>query len=224
MKYGLLFTTAVCLSGCAHLPRDSSTSSYLFPVPTNNYQVGDVVSIFTYPLYQVSPVVRPEPTSIQTTSNNLDISKTTEKNFTAVIKAQIEGAITLIADPALSQKTTVKLTSVRTVTAFQDEITNALVSRLKSTPSSCSAMKYNIEKGTRMDVIESIIYANVDVTVTSSTGAKVNLDSSHVQKINASANLGLKATSDGTLIGESLGYSYTTNPNLAGRVYSETCN
>lgn len=211
------------LYGCQSIPQDKETKSYLFPVPTNNYQVGDVVSVFIKPVYKISAVARPDTANLLISDNKLSISSVSERNFKLSIATSIDELLALSLTPEFRGRSAVTLTNVRTVTAFQEDLRNVLASRLSSNPSSCAAMKDNLDENIRMDVIETIIYANFDVAVYNSAGAKIKFDPESIQKLNANLDLSLKNTSDGTLKGESLGFGYITNPRLAKRIFSEVC-
>ena len=204
--------------------RTGSVFSY-FPIPTNNHSVGDVVAVYTAPLYRVSTIVRPAPgLQARTTNTSLELSESARSNISASLEAEVAGILSSELSSGRISRVETTLSDVQTVGASEDDIINSLVSKFCSQPSSVRTVRENTDRNIRIQVIESIVVASPNISAYDSTGAKITLDPEAIRRIDAGLKINAESSSNGTVVGSSVGVGFTRNyTDVATRAIERGC-
>ncbi|CAI4159152.1 conserved exported hypothetical protein [Alteromonas macleodii] len=186
-KYAFIAISVMVLSSCAsrNVGIQKHTGFTELPFPSNTYQPGQIVEIYSSPR-KVEVTFDPQiPWDQASTSEGWDISADEASNIKSKLATEINKIIEANTSVNSTYQVSVEFTETKTRLIPKNRIFKALDEAIQKDSSLKRLLDMYMDDGTRFDVITQTLNATISFKVLSSSGQVLNLDSEVIEKLSS---------------------------------------
>lgn len=191
LKHSFFLIVIMALASCAthDVGIQRHTGFTELPFPSNTYQSGQIVEIYSSPR-KVEITFDPQiPWDMASTSEGWDISADETGSIKSKFETEISKILTASASHNSTQRVQVEFTDTKTRLVPKNRIFNAIDKAINEDASLKRQLQIYMKDGTHFDVITQTLSATVAFKILDESNQEVAVDSEVIKKLNSEFNI-----------------------------------